>query len=136
MQAVWETHLLLQIALLETQVDKPHIGRPCMQPAVACRRVTPVAHIMLLASCISRVRPGSGVLQVSRVLYPGLPDHPYFPRVQKLFGSQAGGVVSFELTGGAPAAEMMFQVCTCVHLPSCHCWHVPGSAQESEASSC
>ncbi|DBA72263.1 TPA: hypothetical protein ACH3X2_010649 [Trebouxia sp. C0005] len=47
--------------------------------------------------------------QVSRVLYPGLPDHPYFPRVQKLFGSQAGGVVSFELTGGAPAAEMMFQ---------------------------
>ncbi len=48
---------------------------------------------------------------MSRVLYPGLPDHPYFPRVQKLFGSQAGGVVTFELTGGAPAAEMMFQVC-------------------------
>ncbi|KAL0017849.1 hypothetical protein WJX77_001581 [Trebouxia sp. C0004] len=47
--------------------------------------------------------------QVSRVLYPGLPDHPHFPRVQKLFGGQAGGVVTFELTGGAPAAEMMFQ---------------------------
>ena len=48
--------------------------------------------------------------QVSRVVYPGLPDHPYFPRVQKLLGGQAGGVVSFELTGGAPAAELMFQV--------------------------
>ena len=50
--------------------------------------------------------------QVSRVVYPALPDHPYFPRVQKLLGGQAGGVVSFELTGGAPAAELMFQVCT------------------------
>ena len=48
--------------------------------------------------------------QVSRVLYPGLPDHPHFPRVQKLFGSAAGGVVTFELLGGAAAAELMFQV--------------------------
>ena len=51
------------------------------------------------------------VMQVSRVLYPGLPEHPYFPRVQKLFGGQAGGVVTFELLGGAAAAELMFQVC-------------------------
>lgn len=51
------------------------------------------------------------VEQVSRVLYPGLEGHPSFPRVQKLFGGQAGGVVTFELLGGAAAAEMMFQVC-------------------------
>lgn len=52
--------------------------------------------------------------QVSRVLYPGLPDHPHFPRVQKLFGSAAGGVVTFELLGGAAAAELMFQA---LHIP-------------------
>ena len=52
----------------------------------------------------------SSLLQVSKVVYPALPDHPYFPRVQKLMGGQAGGVVSFELTGGAPAADLMFQV--------------------------
>ena len=50
------------------------------------------------------------LLQISSVVYPGLPDHKYYPRVQKLFGGLAGGVVTFELTGGAPAAEMMFQV--------------------------
>ena len=57
------------------------------------------------------------VEQVSRVLYPGLEGHPYFPRVQKLFGGQAGGVVTFELLGGAAAAEMMFQVCFALGLP-------------------
>ena len=30
--------------------------------------------------------------------------------MQKLFGGQAGGVVTFELLGGAAAAEMLFQV--------------------------
>ena len=52
------------------------------------------------------------VWQVSRVLYPGLAANHYFPRVQKLFGGQAGGVVTFELLAGAAAAEMMFQVCS------------------------
>ncbi|KAL3160288.1 hypothetical protein ABBQ38_009680 [Trebouxia sp. C0009 RCD-2024] len=47
--------------------------------------------------------------QVSRVLYPGLTSNPYYPRIQKLFGGQAGGVVTFELLAGAAAAEMMFQ---------------------------
>ena len=55
--------------------------------------------------------------QVSRVLYPGLEGQPYFPRVQKLFGGQAGGVVTFELLGGAAAAEMMFQVCLALSWP-------------------
>ncbi len=34
MQAEQETHLLLQIALLEMYVDKSH--GPCMQPTLAC----------------------------------------------------------------------------------------------------
>ena len=76
-----------------------------------------LARIFLLGpekNCL--IEPLSGALnalhawQVARVLYPGLPEHPYFPRVQKLFGGLAGGVVTFELLGGAAAAEMMFQV--------------------------
>ena len=55
------------------------------------------------------------------MLYPGLPDHRYYPRVQRLLGGQASGVVTFELTGGAPAAEMMFQVCMLSH--PCMPWH-------------
>lgn len=58
------------------------------------------------------VSPKTCVGQVSRVLYPGLTSNPYYPRVQKLFGGQAGGVVTFELLAGAAAAEMMFQVCS------------------------
>ena len=108
MQAVWETHLLLQMVLLEMCFDRT--CAPSMQPTLACQYMRPTALGVLLARL--GLQPGSGVLQVSRVLYPGLPDHLHFPRVQKLFGSQAGGVVTFELTGGAAAAEMMFQVGT------------------------
>ena len=61
--------------------------------------------------------------QVSRVLYPGLEGHPYYPRVHKLFGGQAGGVVTFELLGGAAAAEMMFQVCFALGLPQTKALH-------------
>lgn len=57
--------------------------------------------------------------QVSRVLYPGLSANHYFQRIQKLFGGQAGGVVTFELLAGAAAAEIMFQVCSALESSCC-----------------
>ena len=55
---------------------------------------------------------------MSRVLYPGLPSNSYFPRIQKLFGGEAGGVVTFELLAGAAAADIMFQVCFALNSSS------------------
>lgn len=44
--------------------------------------------------------------QVARVNYPGLPSHPQHQLARKLF-DQFGGMLSFELAGGAPAAEVL-----------------------------
>jgi cystathionine beta-lyase/cystathionine gamma-synthase len=41
---------------------------------------------------------------VARVNYPGLESHPRHPRARELFDG-FGGVLSFELEGGVPAAE-------------------------------
>jgi cystathionine beta-lyase/cystathionine gamma-synthase len=41
---------------------------------------------------------------VAAVNYPGLPTHPGHARVRELFGG-FGGMLSFELRGGAPAAD-------------------------------
>ena len=42
--------------------------------------------------------------------YPGLISDPSNARVQQLFGGSCGGVVSFELIGGAVAANKLLQV--------------------------
>lgn len=41
---------------------------------------------------------------VARVLYPGLPSHPDHAVARRLFGERFGGMVSFSLVGGRPAA--------------------------------
>ena len=41
---------------------------------------------------------------VARALYPGLPTHPDHDLARRLFGGQFGGMVSFSLAGGRPAA--------------------------------
>ena len=41
---------------------------------------------------------------IARVNYPGLESHPRHERAARLFGG-FGGMLSFELTGGAPAAD-------------------------------
>ncbi|GAB4566061.1 MAG: PLP-dependent aspartate aminotransferase family protein [Haliangiales bacterium] len=41
---------------------------------------------------------------VSKVIYPGLPDHPHHARAKELFDG-FGGMLSFELSAGASAAE-------------------------------
>lgn len=44
--------------------------------------------------------------QVGQVNYPGLESHPQYERAQRLF-SGAGGVLSFELSGGVEAADQL-----------------------------
>lgn len=56
-------------------------------------------------------------LQVSRVYYPGLISDSSNARVQQLFGGSCGGVVSFELIGGAVAANKLLQVMQQHHAP-------------------
>ncbi|TMQ16972.1 MAG: aminotransferase class I/II-fold pyridoxal phosphate-dependent enzyme [Deltaproteobacteria bacterium] len=46
--------------------------------------------------------------QVAAVHYPGLERHPHHARARQWFAG-AGGLLSFELTGGAAAAEQMFR---------------------------
>ncbi len=43
--------------------------------------------------------------EVSKVTYPGLEDHPHFERAQKYLPRGAGGVLTFELSGGRSAGE-------------------------------
>ena len=51
--------------------------------------------------------------QVRVVNYPGLKSHPHHDRARRLF-SGCGGVLSFELEGGVPAAERLIEA---VDLP-------------------
>jgi len=48
----------------------------------------------------------AGPPDVGRVDYPGLETHPDHSRARELF-SGYGGMLSFELVGGAPAADRM-----------------------------
>jgi cystathionine beta-lyase/cystathionine gamma-synthase len=56
--------------------------------------------------------------RVARVFYPGLPSHPQHARARQLFAG-GGGVVSFELPGGAVAADRFIRRLTLpLHAPS------------------
>jgi cystathionine gamma-synthase len=46
--------------------------------------------------------------EVRRVHYPGLPDHPQHALACRLFPAGFGGMLAFELAGGAPAVERLF----------------------------
>ncbi|KSW11394.1 hypothetical protein CF15_00570 [Pyrodictium occultum] len=47
--------------------------------------------------------------EVAKVYYPGLPEHPDHGTAEQLFNGLYGGVVSFELKGGAQAAKRFLQ---------------------------
>ncbi len=61
-----------------------------------CRNALTVAHAM------------SGAPGISRVYYPGLPDHPAHALAKHQMNGLFGGVVSLELQGGRPAVERFF----------------------------
>jgi cystathionine beta-lyase/cystathionine gamma-synthase len=52
----------------------------------------------------------AGRPEIARVHYPGLPDHPQHRLARTLFPSGYGGMLSFELVGGARAIERLFGV--------------------------
>jgi len=55
---------------------------------------------------------------VARVNHPGLPSHPQHARARELF-AYSGAMISFELRGGADAAERMFKRLQLpIHAPS------------------
>jgi cystathionine gamma-synthase len=50
----------------------------------------------------------AGRREVRRVHYPGLPEHPQHGLATKLLTNGFGGMLAFELGGGAPAVERFF----------------------------
>jgi len=46
--------------------------------------------------------------EVARVYYPGLPDHPQHALARTLLPDGFGGMLSFDLVGGAPAVDRLF----------------------------
>lgn len=46
---------------------------------------------------------------VSRVYYPGLPDHPHHERAKRLLPAGCGGMLAFDLTGGRDAVDLLFR---------------------------
>jgi len=60
------------------------------------------------ANALELARFLAGRSEVARVHYPGLPDHPQHPLALRLLPDGFGGMLSFELVGGAPAVERMF----------------------------
>jgi cystathionine gamma-synthase len=61
------------------------------------------------ANALALARFLAGRAGVTRVHYPGLPDHPQHALALKLFGSSFGGMLAFELAGGAPAVARFFE---------------------------
>jgi cystathionine beta-lyase/cystathionine gamma-synthase len=47
--------------------------------------------------------------EVARVHYPGLPEHPQHALARALLPDGFGGMLSFELAGGAPAVDRLFR---------------------------
>ena len=47
--------------------------------------------------------------QVTRVYYPGLPDHPDHALAQRLLPQGSGGMLSFDLAGGRAAVDSLFR---------------------------
>ena len=48
--------------------------------------------------------------KIEQVLYPGLPSHPYYDLAEQQM-LHGGGMVSFYIKGGRPAAELMLAAC-------------------------
>jgi cystathionine beta-lyase/cystathionine gamma-synthase len=59
------------------------------------------------ALALARFLAGRG--EVRRVHYPGLPTHPQHALAARLFPDGFGGMLAFELRGGAPAVERFFR---------------------------
>ncbi len=62
------------------------------------------------ANALALARFLAGRPEIARVHYPGLPDHPQHRLARTLFPWGYGGMLSFELAGGAPAIERLFGV--------------------------
>jgi cystathionine gamma-synthase len=60
------------------------------------------------ANALTLARFLAGRPEVRRVHYPGLPSHPQHDLAAKLFAGGFGGMLAFELAGGAPAVERLF----------------------------
>ena len=60
------------------------------------------------ANALALARFLVGRSEVGHVHYPGLPDHPQHGLARELFGTSFGGVLAFELRGGAPAVVRFF----------------------------
>lgn len=60
------------------------------------------------AAASALARALAGTAGVARVFHPSLPQHPTHADAKRLLGG-FGGMLSFELTGGLPAAERLFQ---------------------------
>jgi cystathionine gamma-synthase len=57
------------------------------------------------ASALALARALEGLAAVTRVYYPGLASHPQHALARRLMPRLQGAIVSFDLTGGAPAVE-------------------------------
>jgi cystathionine gamma-synthase len=61
------------------------------------------------ANALELARFLAGRPEVARVHYPGLPGHPQHALARTLLPDGFGGVLSFDLAGGAPAVERLFR---------------------------
>ena len=52
------------------------------------------------------------MLQISKVVYPGLPSHPAHGRAQELFKQGFGGMLCFEVKGSIAATEAFMKALT------------------------
>jgi len=65
------------------------------------------------ASCtIMPLIAAGSVLQISKVVYPGLPSHPAHGRAQELFKQGFGGMLCFEVKGSIAATEAFMKALT------------------------
>jgi cystathionine beta-lyase/cystathionine gamma-synthase len=85
----------------------------CMDPHAAflVQRGLKTLHLRVARQCgnaLAVARTLEGHAKVERVLYPGLPAHPGHEVARRQMSGGFGGVVSFVLRGGLPAAERFY----------------------------
>ena len=51
-------------------------------------------------------------VQITKVIYPGLPSHPAHGRSQELFKQGFGGMLAFEVRGGVAEAKAFLNALT------------------------
>ena len=107
--------------LLEEIWETTHLMGACLAPmeAFLLRRGMRTLELRLSRQCESALEVATALAShraVTQVHYPGLASHPQHALACRQFGDRCGGMVSFEVAGGAEAARRVVESSELIQL--------------------